>query len=67
MVAGTHAIPTLTPFVIVYYLLSIWTYGLSMSAGLFIPCLLVGAAWGRMIGIALETYLPAAVSAKLIK
>uniref|UniRef100_A0A1B6JQE8 Chloride channel protein n=1 Tax=Homalodisca liturata TaxID=320908 RepID=A0A1B6JQE8_9HEMI len=55
---GTHRMTSLIPFVIVYYILSIWTYGLTASAGLFIPCLLTGAAWGRMIGIGLETYFP---------
>jgi hypothetical protein len=39
-------------FFVVYYLLNCWTYGLSISAGVFIPCLLTGAAWGRLTGIA---------------
>ncbi|XP_054264197.1 H(+)/Cl(-) exchange transporter 7-like [Macrosteles quadrilineatus] len=56
--SGTHAIGTLLPFVIVYYFVSIWTYGISVSAGLFIPCLLVGGAWGRMIGIGLQANFP---------
>lgn len=55
---GTHAIGSLLPFVVVYYILSIWTYGISVSSGLFIPCLLVGAAWGRIIGIALQANFP---------
>lgn len=55
---GSHSIVTLTLFVLVYFLVSIWTYGLSVSAGLFIPCLLTGAAWGRVVGIALEIIFP---------
>ncbi|XP_039293986.1 H(+)/Cl(-) exchange transporter 7 [Nilaparvata lugens] len=55
---GSQNMQTLFLFVLVYYLLSIWTYGLSVSAGLFIPCLLTGAAWGRLFGIGLETLFP---------
>ena len=49
--AGSHKISTLAIFAVVYYLLNCWTYGLSISAGVFIPTLLTGAAWGRFIGI----------------
>lgn len=55
---GSHSILTLMLFVLVYFFVSIWTYGLSVSAGLFIPCLLTGAAWGRVVGIALEIIFP---------
>jgi len=56
------AVPTLVYFAISYYLLTIWTYGLSVSAGLFIPCLATGAAWGRLIGIGVQYIFPTAVS-----
>ena len=36
------------------------TYGVTISSGLFVPNLLLGALWGRMIGIFLHTYLPQA-------
>lgn len=55
------AVPTLVYFAITYYLLTIWTYGLSVSAGLFIPCLATGAAWGRLIGIGVQCIFPNAV------
>ena len=48
--AGSHQLSTLALFFLVYYLLNCWTYGLSISAGVFIPTLLTGAAWGRCAG-----------------
>ncbi|XP_075233875.1 H(+)/Cl(-) exchange transporter 7-like isoform X2 [Lycorma delicatula] len=55
---GSQNIQTLLLFVTAYYLLAVTTYGLSVSLGLFIPSLLVGAAWGRIIGITLEIIFP---------
>lgn len=49
---------SLVIFIVIYYFLSCWTYGLSVSSGLFIPTLLVGAAWGRLIGVLAENVLP---------
>ncbi|RWS02939.1 H(+)/Cl(-) exchange transporter 7-like protein [Dinothrombium tinctorium] len=45
-------------FVVVYFILAVITYGLSISSGLFIPTLLVGAAWGRLIANCLEHLWP---------
>uniref|UniRef100_A0AAG5D796 Chloride channel protein n=1 Tax=Anopheles atroparvus TaxID=41427 RepID=A0AAG5D796_ANOAO len=45
---GSHKILTLAVFVLIYYPLSCVTYGLSVSLGIFIPTLLIGAAWGRL-------------------
>ncbi|TRY63499.1 hypothetical protein TCAL_00408 [Tigriopus californicus] len=50
---------SLIEFVIVYFLISVFTYGISISSGLFIPSLLIGAAWGRLVGIFLQLYFPA--------
>jgi len=47
---GSYKLSTLGIFFVIYFLLSVWTYGLSVPAGLFIPLLLCGAAWGRMYG-----------------
>lgn len=55
---GSHKVTSLSIFFILYYLLSIWTYGLSISAGLFIPALLTGAAWGRLTGMGLMWLFP---------
>lgn len=64
MVLETHSILSLIPFVLAYYIVSIFTYGMNVSIGVFIPSLLVGAAWGRMIGILLEEYFPYTVCSK---
>ncbi|KAK6643015.1 hypothetical protein RUM43_004518 [Polyplax serrata] len=45
-------------FFFFYFFLSCWTYGLSVSSGLFVPSLLTGAAWGRLFGIGIETVFP---------
>ncbi|TKR83019.1 hypothetical protein L596_016676 [Steinernema carpocapsae] len=51
--AGTVAI-----FAVEYFILTLWTYGLSVPSGVFIPALLTGAAWGRLVGIGVETMFP---------
>ncbi|XP_050541566.1 H(+)/Cl(-) exchange transporter 7-like isoform X1 [Daktulosphaira vitifoliae] len=43
---------------IIYFLLTVYTVGLNMSAGLFLPLLLIGAAWGRIAGIVIHYYVP---------
>ncbi|CAH2307794.1 H(+) Cl(-) exchange transporter 7 [Pelobates cultripes] len=54
---GTFNPQTLGSFTLLYFFLACWTYGLTVSAGVFIPSLLLGAAWGRLFGIFL-TYIP---------
>jgi chloride channel 7 len=49
---------TLFIFAVEYYLLTLWTFGLSVPAGIFIPSLLTGAAWGRLVGIFVERMFP---------
>ena len=41
-----------------YFFLATWTYGLMVSSGLFVPSLLVGATWGRLIGIVINEHIP---------
>ena len=48
--AGSYNPMTLGLFTLVYFFLACWTYGLTVSAGVFIPSLLIGAAWGRLFG-----------------
>jgi len=43
---------------IVYHLLATWTYGLMVSSGVFIPSLLIGAIWGRLIGLLVVKLIP---------
>ncbi|XP_049624305.1 H(+)/Cl(-) exchange transporter 7 isoform X2 [Suncus etruscus] len=51
---GSYNPLTLGLFTLVYFFLACWTYGLTVSAGVFIPSLLIGAAWGRLFGISLS-------------
>ncbi|KAK7167603.1 hypothetical protein R3I94_001864 [Phoxinus phoxinus] len=55
---GTYNPVTLGVFTLAYFLLAVWTYGLAVSAGVFIPSLLIGAAWGRLFGILLSVIAP---------
>ncbi|VDN07971.1 unnamed protein product [Thelazia callipaeda] len=55
---NSYAAGTLLIFAAEYYLLSLWTYGLSVSSGIFIPTLLTGAAWGRFVGVIVEYMFP---------
>ncbi|XP_064629427.1 H(+)/Cl(-) exchange transporter 7-like isoform X2 [Lineus longissimus] len=55
---GSYDVLTLVLFFLAYFLLSCWTYGLMVPSGLFIPCLLTGAAWGRLVGIGLTVMFP---------
>ncbi|KAM4697562.1 LOW QUALITY PROTEIN: H(+)/Cl(-) exchange transporter 7 [Rhinophrynus dorsalis] len=58
---GSFNPQTLGLFTLLYFFLACWTYGLTVSAGVFIPSLLLGAAWGRLFGILL-TVVPNGVS-----
>lgn len=51
------SIQTLALFLVAYYILAVITYGLSISSGIFIPSLLIGATGGRLIGLVLRYYL----------
>uniref|UniRef100_A0A8C9UFK9 Chloride channel protein n=1 Tax=Serinus canaria TaxID=9135 RepID=A0A8C9UFK9_SERCA len=51
---GSYNPMTLGMFTVMYFFLACWTYGLTVSAGVFIPSLLIGAAWGRLFGISLS-------------
>lgn len=55
---GSHRLITLLVFVLIYFPLSCITYGLSVSLGIFIPTLLVGAAWGRLTSMLLAIACP---------
>ncbi|KAI4493606.1 hypothetical protein M0804_001782 [Polistes exclamans] len=64
---GSHNDITLAIFIILYFILAVFTFGLSMSSGLFIPSLLIGSAWGRLIGSALFKICPDSVGIDLGK
>lgn len=55
---GSHKALSLFIFVLLYFILSTWTFGLAMSSGIFIPTLLLGAAWGRLVAVCLHYVFP---------
>lgn len=57
---NSHKILTLAVFTLTYFLLSCITFGLSVSLGIFIPTVLVGAAWGRLVAMTLYSLFPEA-------
>ncbi|KAG8434767.1 hypothetical protein GDO86_012931 [Hymenochirus boettgeri] len=54
---GTFSPVTLSFFCCMYFLLSCWTYGISVPSGLFVPSILCGAAYGRLVANLLKSYL----------
>ncbi|XP_076458922.1 LOW QUALITY PROTEIN: H(+)/Cl(-) exchange transporter 7-like [Babylonia areolata] len=56
--AGSFEMVTLAAYTTLYFFLALWTYGLSVPSGLFIPSLLIGAGWGRLAGQSLQWLLP---------
>ncbi|PVD38860.1 hypothetical protein C0Q70_01485 [Pomacea canaliculata] len=57
-VAGSFNVSTLASYTAGYFFLACWTYGLSVPSGLFIPSLLIGAGWGRLVGIGVAAIFP---------
>uniref|UniRef100_A0A8D0AM74 Chloride channel protein n=1 Tax=Sander lucioperca TaxID=283035 RepID=A0A8D0AM74_SANLU len=58
---GTFSPVTLSVFFLLYFLLACWTYGLSVPSGLFVPSLLCGAAFGRLVANILKVKLGMAI------
>ncbi len=56
--AGAHSFSTLLAFTVAYFFLACWTYGMFISSGLFVPSLLIGASWGRLLGMCLMHTFP---------
>ncbi|XP_067651760.1 H(+)/Cl(-) exchange transporter 7-like isoform X2 [Haliotis asinina] len=54
----SYGVVSLVVFIIVFFLLGVWTYGLSVSSGVFIPSLAIGAAWGRLVGLGVIQMFP---------
>lgn len=66
LVTGSYNVVPLIVFFVLYFMMSVVTTGLSVSAGMFIPALLSGAAWGRLVGIGMENCFPDSVSFSLL-
>jgi len=43
-------------FMVSYFILAVVTYGLAVPSGLFIPCILCGCSYGRLVGIMVVEY-----------
>lgn len=54
----TFSTGALLVFLIPYFLMAAWTSGCMVPAGLFVPTLLAGAAYGRIIGSILNRAFP---------
>lgn len=46
---GTHKPETLFIFFLAMYVLVMWTYGIAVSSGVFVPGLLIGSIWGKLL------------------
>lgn len=62
---GMYSPSTLIVYCLCVFILACWTYGLYVPSGLFIPGLLVGAAWGRFVGLCLNYIFPDVVRSVL--
>ncbi|XP_071130802.1 H(+)/Cl(-) exchange transporter 7-like isoform X1 [Mytilus edulis] len=56
----TYQPTTLILYCTMCFFLALWTYGLFVPSGLFIPSLLIGAGWGRLVAILLHYISPTA-------
>ena len=48
--AGYFGLSSLAAFAAIYFCSAVFTYGLFMPSGLFVPCMLTGSAIGRLAG-----------------
>ncbi len=55
---NSYSVTSLAAFFVCYYFFTCVTYGMTISSGLFVPNLCLGALWGRMFGIFLHTVFP---------
>ncbi|KAJ8767898.1 hypothetical protein K2173_020838 [Erythroxylum novogranatense] len=49
-------ITSLLIFFVLYCVLGIFTFGIAVPSGLFLPIILMGSAYGRLLGIAMGSY-----------
>ena len=57
MDAEIYSVRVMVIFIVVYFVLAVITYGLSISSGLFIPALLIGAVYGRLVAVLMYDHL----------
>merc|ERR1739838_722489 len=44
-------------YFVLFFFLAVTTYGIAVPSGLFVPCILMGCAYGRMLGEAMRDHL----------
>lgn len=49
---------TLLMYFVFFYLLAVVTYGVSIPSGLFVPCILCGSSYGRLVGMYVSGMYP---------
>ena len=49
---------SLVGFFIIIFFLAVITYGISVPSGLFVPCILMGCAYGRLLGEGMRYLFP---------
>ena len=54
---GEFSLLTLGIFFILFFFVACWTYGSCVPSGLFVPCILCGAAYGRFVATLLHKYV----------
>jgi chloride channel 7 len=58
--AGEYTTGSLITFMVLFFTLSLATYGITLPSGLFVPSALCGATYGRLVGAALVARFPSA-------
>ncbi|KAJ3432008.1 chloride channel protein clc family member [Anaeramoeba flamelloides] len=56
--SGVFSNTSLIIFGLIYFFISAWTYGISVPSGLFVPVILFGASYGRLLGRLFDTMFP---------
>jgi len=52
--SGEFSLLTLGIFFVLFFFVACWTYGSCVPSGLFVPCILCGAAYGRFVATLLH-------------
>ncbi|CAA0813122.1 Chloride channel protein CLC-a [Striga hermonthica] len=53
---GQYSLPSLVIFFALYCILGLITFGIAVPSGLFLPIILMGSAYGRILGLAMGPY-----------
>ncbi|GLU11465.1 hypothetical protein SLE2022_282060 [Rubroshorea leprosula] len=51
-----YTMTSLLIFFALFYILGLFTFGIAVPTGLFLPIILIGSAYGRLLGIAMGSY-----------